>query len=227
MNRNEWRQLAADVNSDISAMTRAAQTQTDVRAVLGRRSEAPTEEQFIDEEAFDSPPNEPRTFQVAGRQIKVWKIHRLDLDLGDVKGADLYYELGDHKFVLVQYKIPNAAGRVVLDEPQMDELQDACPVLCPPTERFSCGSWYALRKDSESVYFPACEAREIFGRYASRKSEFFVNGLTKEQFQRDFGVCRLGARTQLIHLELYQTFAVKNDRIFVHVKNRNGGDTGV
>jgi hypothetical protein len=209
MDRDEWRRLAAAVNSDIDGMSRAAQTKADVRAILEQRRQRPTEEQFIDEDAFD---------------IRVWKTHRLGLDLSDVKGADLYYELGDLKFVLVQYKIENSSGRIKLDVQQLRDLQNACPVACLPTQRFSCGSWYALRKTAgETTYFPACEARQHFGRYKSRKSEFFINGLTKTQFQIDFGVCRIGARTEIVNLDIYEETALSNDHVFIHAENVSGG----
>ena len=204
-------------------MTRAAQTQADVRSILQQRRLTPTEEQFIDEDAFESAPGQPRLFRVAGAELKVWKIHRLGLDLGDVKGADLYYELGDRKFVLIQYKIPNSLNRVRLDDDQLQELQDACPVPCLPTQRFNCGSWYALRQSTGTVYFPACEARRLFGGYASRKAEYFVNGLERAHFQQDFGRCRIGARTQLIDLEEYVQFTTDSDRVLVQAHNRNGG----
>ena len=224
MDRDEWRRLAAEVNFDIAGMSRAAQTQADVRAILEQRRQRPTEEQFIDEEAFEASPAQPRTFRVAGADIRVWKTHRLGLDLSDVKGADLYYELGDLKFILVQYKIENSSGRIKLDDQQLRELQNACPVDCLPTQRFSCGSWYALRKTAgETTYFPACEARKRFGRYKSRKSEFFINGLTKTQFQIDFGVCRIGARTKIVNLDIYEQMALSSDHVLIHAKNISRG----
>jgi hypothetical protein len=223
MDAAEWRELAAAVNADIGAMTRAVQTQSQMRAAILQRQVDRTEEQFIDEEAYDAVPGEPRVFTIAGTEVMVWKVHRLGLDLSDVKGADLYYELGDRKFVLVQYKKPNASQRVPLDDEQLTDLQEACPVACLPTNRFSCGSWYALRKSRGAAYFPACEVRELFGSFQSRKSEYFVNGLTREQFQDDFGRCHLGARTRLIDLDSYVHASMDRDRVVVHARARLRG----
>lgn len=224
MNIDEWRRLATAVNADIGGMSRATQTRTDVRAILQRRQHVPTEEQFIDTDAFDSRLGQPRTFRIADVEVKVWKTHRLGLDLSDVKGADLYYELGERKFILIQYKIPSSSDRVNLDEQQLQDLQNACPVPCPPTQRFGCGGWYALAKSTtETMYFPACEAFRHFGAYKSRKSEYFINGLTKPQFQTDFSLCRIGARTEIIDLDLYEESALANDRVFIHAQNVSDG----
>lgn len=228
MNRDEWRQLAAAVNSDIVGMTRAAQTKAEVRAILNQRRQTPTEEQFIDEDAFGAEPGAPRTIQIAGAKVQVWKTHRAGMDLSDVKGADLYYELGDRKFVLVQYKIPSVSGRVKLDDEQLQDLQDACPVPCLPTQRFGCGGWYALRKPgAEAMYFPACEARKHFAGHKSRKSDLFINGLLQTQFQLDFGLCRIGARTEIIDLESYRDAAVAEDHVFFQAKNTSGGRNAI
>lgn len=219
MKLEDWREVVGKVNRDIEMLTRASATQKDVRRILRGNRARPTEEQLIDLGSFGFPPGEPRTVVIAGSEVKIWKIHRAGLNLSDVKGADLYYELGNKKFVLVQYKIPNSSGRVRLDDEQLDELQRSCPVECLPTTRFSCGSWYALHKNPTASYFPACEARELFGKFASRKSEHFINGLTHDQFQNDFGSCRIGARTKPVRASEYRKFSINSNRVVFRARN--------
>ena len=221
MNLEDWRVLARAVNRDVEMLTRASKTQDDVRSILKARRESPTEEQIIDADSFGASPGTPRTIVVAGSRLKIWKIHRADLNLSDVKGADLYYELGNRKFVLVQYKKSNSSDRVVLDGPQLEELKNACPVDCLPTNRFCCGSWYALYRKKKTAYFTACEIRELFGEYESRKADYFVNGLTQEQFLEEFGSCKIGARTRPVRAAAYQAFSVDNDHVVFRVKNED------
>ncbi|MDR7191556.1 hypothetical protein [Luteimonas terrae] len=221
MNSEDWHVLAKAVNRDIEMLTKASETQGGIRDLLNRRRDALTEEQIIDMDSFGTQPGRHRTVTVGQSKLKVWKVHRLGLDLSDVKGADLYYELGNRKFVLVQYKKPNSSDRVVLDDQQLRELQNACPVNCRPTNRFCCGSWYALHRKPDAMYFTACEARELFGAYESRKAGYFVNGLTQTQFLEEFGSCRIGARTKPVRASAYQSVAVDNDRVFVRVQNQS------
>jgi hypothetical protein len=218
----EWRELAEAVNADIEAMARASQVHRQMRATIRTRQIQLTEEQFIDAEAFGGDPGQPRVFEVAGARLKVWKVHRLGMDLSDVKGADLYYELGDSKYVLVQYKKPSNSGRVHLDDEQLTELENSCPVWCLPTKRFNCGAWYALAKPSGAAYFPACEVRELFQGFQTRKWEFFVNGMTKDYFQEEFGRCHIGARTQPINVTEYERMSLERDRVVVHVRQEEG-----
>ncbi|WP_345295525.1 hypothetical protein [Luteimonas vadosa] len=221
MNLEDWSLLARAVNRDVEMLTRASKTQGDVRDLLKTRSVSPSEEQIIDADCFGQAPGVHRIVRVAGSMLKIWKIHRAGLDLSDVKGADLYYELGNRKFVLVQYKKSSSTDRVVLDKPQLVELEKACPVNCLPTNRFCCGSWYALHGKKKIAYFTACEIRELFGAYKSRKADYFVNGLTRKQFLEAFGSCNIGARTRPIRVAAYQTFSIDNDHVFFHVENQD------
>lgn len=197
-------------------MARAATTQDGVKAALEQRVFRATEEYFIDEDSFGSQPDKPRLFTVGAVELKVWKTHRAGLSSTDIKGADLYYEISDRKFILVQYKTPSRKGRVTLDVDQLDELQAACPVQCPPTQRFSCGSWYALRSGGSGSYFTACEARALFGAYSSRDSKYFVNGLTQSQFHDQFGMCQIGGRTKPIEIRDYMQYSHDHDRILIN-----------
>jgi hypothetical protein len=136
----EWRTLAHSVNRNLASMARAAKTSDEVRKAQKQRAPKASEEPSIVEVSLLSQSNQPSVFTVGAVELKVWKTHRAGLSSSDIKGTDLYYEIFDKKFNLVQYKAPNSRGRVSLDANQLDELQDACPVQCPPTHRYSCGS---------------------------------------------------------------------------------------
>lgn len=218
MTESEWKSLAKAINEDIAGLSKAASVQAEVRQTIKMRLKSPTEEQFIDEDAFGQPSPAPRTVWIDGHELKIWKVHRVGLKCSDVKGADLYYELGNRKFALIQYKSPSPKGRVTLDVDQLDVLENACPVACPPTSRFGCGSWYAIRSAAKSAYFTACEARALFGKYGSRDFAHFVNGLTKEQFQQEFGRCHIGGRTAPIDVLAYREHALERNRVFIHAK---------
>ena len=221
MEVSEWRELVNEINSDIATISRAVQTQGEIHEEIAARSERPSEEFFIDDDAFGIKPSQPREFYSYGAKVKVWKVHRAGIWAGDIKGADLYYEIDDNKFVLIQYKTPDKRERVHLDREQLDELVDACPVNCPPSNRFGCGSWYLIRTKDDREYFPACEARNLFGKHNSRFRKFFINGLTDGQFKHDFGICRIGARTKPIDISEYREWSVENDYVFVSAIRRD------
>lgn len=220
MSRTEIESLIRDVNADIARMARAAETQREVHEAIHFRAQIPLEEQLIDEDSFGFPRGEPRIIRTGNVELKVWKIHRAGLRSTDIKGADLYYEISDTKFVLVQYKSASASGRVTKDAEQLAALKGSCPNLCSPANRFSCGSWFALRDAAEAAYFPACEAGRVFGVFASRARSAFINGLSKSQFQADFGECRIGGRTSPIDFAAYKTSSIAADHLFFQVQHR-------
>lgn len=224
MKLNEWRSLVKAVNADITGMAKAQQVQIDVRAAIRHRAANPMEEQLIDADAFDQGLGQPKRVTINGVEVKISKLHRAGIDAKDVKGADLFYEISNNKFVLIQYKSPSASGRVLLDDEQLSELQSNCPNTCPPSIRFSCGSWFALRSTSGDAYFPACEARRIFGTHKSRKADAFINGLTKVQFHNEFGKCHIGARTRPIKPFALEQMAIIFERVvFVVTQSRSKG----
>jgi hypothetical protein len=218
MSPAETHALIRDVNADIARMARAAQMQREIREAILFRANYPLEEQLIDEDSFGLPRGEPRVVRWGNVKLKIWKIHRAGLRATDIKGADLYYEIADTKFVLIQYKSASATGRVTRDAEQLAVLKESCPNLCSPPNRFSCGSWLALRDASEATYHPACEADRIFGTFASRGKSAFINGLTRSQFHTDFGECRIGGRTNPINLDAYKASSIEADHLFLQVE---------
>lgn len=220
----EWEALVRAVNADIEGMAKAQQVQASVHEAIRHRAANPMEEQFIDADAFDQALGQPKTVTIHGVELKISKLHRVGLQAKDVKGADLFYEILDKKFVLIQYKSPSPNGRVLLDAEQLSELQANCPSFCPPSNRFKCGSWFALRSTNGDAYFPACEARRIFGVHKSRKADAFINGLTKTQFQVHFGKCFIGARTKPIKISALRKMAIVYSRVVFFVsQSRSAG----
>lgn len=222
MTSGELKALIHDVNSDVVRIARALATRAEVRREIQVRAQAPLEEQLIDEDAFGVPTGGPKVVSVYGTQLRIWKLHRAGLLASDIKGADLYYEIENEKFVLIQYKTPSANGRVSKDQTQLEVLRSVCPQRCNPSNRFVCGSWFALRDREEGSYFPACEASNVFGSKASRKKSAFVNGLSKSQFQEDFAACLIGGRTEPIGIENVRLAAMMNDKILFQVEHALG-----
>ena len=220
VNVEEWIALAREINSNIVGMTKACDTRDKVHQAIRHRLENPTEEQFIDSDVFGAS-REAKIYDVKGRQIQITKLHRIGLSCSDVMGADLFYEIPNVKFALIQYKSPSKQLRVKLDEKQLNELKAACPMRCPPSSRHTCGSWYAVRSVVESTYHPACEAENIFADAQSRLFSKFINGLTKEQFHKDFQECRIGARTAPVSVQSFKQSSIENDHVFVHAKQLN------
>jgi hypothetical protein len=218
MSPAETQSLIRDVNADIARMARATQTRQEIHAAILFRANAPLEEQLIDEDSFGFPSGQPRVVRWENVELKVWKIHRAGLRSTDIKGADLYYEIANNKFVLIQYKSPSVTGRVTRDAQQLAVLKSACPNRCSPANRFSCGSWLSLRDASGATYYPACEAERVFGTFASRSKSAFINGLTKSQFHSDFGGCRIGGRTNPIDVDAYISSRVNADNLFFRVE---------
>ena len=217
MSPSELRQLVTDVNSDIIGMARAVQVRKEVREEIQSRAEAPLEEQLIDEDATGRRRGGPRIEYVNGARLQIWKVHRAGLRATDIKGADLYYEIENEKFALVQYKTPAKSGRVTRDSGQLTVLRQSCPQDCPPANRFSCGAWFAVRDGGPGAYLPACQAELVFGSFASRSKSAFINGLTKEQFQSDFGACLIGARTLPIDLGAFRQTSINSDHLLFEV----------
>ena len=218
MTLQEIRSLIAAVNADMRAMTRARSVKDEMGRAIQFRAANPLEEQLIDEDATGQRRGEPHVETVNGVRLKIWKTHRAGLLATDIKGADLYYETDQGKFALIQYKTPSAAtGRVKKDESQLEELKAACPQLCNPRRRFSCGSWVAVREGGDGIFLPACEASNIFGAFASRKKTAFINGLTKQQFRLDFANCHIGGRIKPLALASTMASMVAADHILFEV----------
>lgn len=225
MFNESWVDLVQRINSDIAGIVKSQRVLREVNEEVSRRKQRPTEEDFIDEDAFGDSPDVPRIKDVDGVQIKIRKLHRRGISATDVKGADLIYEIEDRKFVLIQYKRPNSQGRLTKDGDQLQEQIDACPSKCPPHELRNwptCGSWVCIKESAgEALYLPACETMAVFGSAASRDFSKFSRGLSAPAFQELFARCWIGARTVPVSLAAYVNTAVQNDHV-VYLLSQQG-----
>lgn len=221
MDEREWYDLVNRINADIAGIARAQSTLNDVHAERMNRLNSPVEEDFIDRDSFGEVPGEPNYISINGIEIAVRKLHRRGIRCSDIKGADLIYELEGRKFCLIQYKSPSRRRRVPLDREQLRELINACPNPCPPITNEglrTCGSWYSVQEKGSSYYMRACEAREVFGDYASKSIGAFSQGISKASFQDMFAKCWIGARVAPIDVGFYLAESVANDRVVVHAQ---------
>jgi len=198
VNETEWRGTLTTINDDIRHIIRNQRVLRDVTRQLDARDQRPLEEDFIDADLHDVRPGSATIREVDGVQIVIRKLHRRGASSGDIRGADLLYEIENEKYVLIQYKTPDSRGRVAKDEEQMAILKDSCSSPCQPTSSVLpfCGSWYAVRSLAGTVYHPVCLAEQIFGPAGSRYATAFSRGLSRETFDELFARCWIGARTR-------------------------------
>ena len=198
MNEVDWTEIVGAANADIRGIIRAQRVKAEIDDELGRRADTPVEEDFIFADAFGHDPREPRRVEINGVEVLVRTLHRRGLNMADVKGADLLYEIAGRKFVLIQYKRPNGRGSIQRDVQQLRDLVDACPNPCPPASPHlwpTCGSWFAVVGIDEHTYVRACDAESNFGAAQSRPARTFTNGLSRDTFDELFARCWIGART--------------------------------
>jgi hypothetical protein len=167
-----------------------------VRDSLDERARNPHEEDFI----YGEGTNNQKVFRevIDGVTIEKRILHRRGDKDTDISGADLLFEIVGEKYVLVQYKRADKAGRVTNDEPQLDELISSCSNSCPPFRPFmlgTCGAWYALIDGSSISYMPACVASGSFSGRGSCKVAAFDKAIEREAFLSAFAKCYIGART--------------------------------
>jgi hypothetical protein len=210
----EWRTVVSFINADIAGILRSQRTDAlrrmharrtlrEIKKELAARERRPKEEDFIDADIHGDEPVAPVTRRVDGVRLQIRKLHRKGLTEGDIKGADLLYEIAGVKFVLIQYKTPSQQQRVTLDHEQLDELIGECPNskmnFCPPHNPAldeTCGAWFAVRSAGESGYLPACLVNDNFGEVGSAKQEQFIPlaPYSQKAFERAFARCLIGAR---------------------------------
>jgi hypothetical protein len=219
----EWRHLVRDINSDIAGIIQSQRVLEEINEELRDRIDNPVEEDFIHGDVDGHTPGMPRRIHVGGVEIQTRMLHRMGIRQRDIKGADLLYEIAGRKFVIVQYKSPDARNRVHLDRPQLKELMEACPNPCPPHfPRLlpTCGAWYALRSKSASAYLPACKAQEVFDPADSRNVAGFSSGLSHQVFQEIFARCWTGARIAPVEMAHISIVTTEADRILFRVLQR-------
>jgi hypothetical protein len=222
MQLDEWRGVVSYINNEIQDIVRGQQIHSRILKQLDTRNLVPLEEDFIDADLTDSEVGAASHFDIDGVQITTRKLHRRGIHASDVAGADLLYEIEGQKFALIQYKTPNAAGRVLLDAHQLDTLIDHCPDPVCDAGVFQprCGSWYAVRARTFGHYMRACEARLVFGSSASRYASAFALGLSKGTFDSLFARCNIGAPLSPIGMGAIVASSVDADRVLFRVSQR-------
>lgn len=224
MNENEWHEVVRAINSDIRGIIKAQRVLSDVHEELQRRAGSPIEEDFIFAEVFGSDPSEPTIKNIDGVRVEVRMLHRRGLRQADIKGADLLYEIAGRKFVLIQYKMAKG-GRVSMDEVQLETLIATCPNhFSTGSEGFwpHCGAWFAIFGGEESLYLPACKARQTFGDSASRALDMFAEGLNSDVFNQLFARCWTGARVAPVQQSLLTWSALEYDHVLFTVLQHGG-----
>lgn len=224
MNQDEWHEVVRAINGDIWGIIEAQRVLSDVHEELQRRADSPIEEDFIFAEGFGRDPAGPVIKNIDGVRVEVRTLHRRGLHQADIKGADLLYEIAGRKFVLIQYKMAKSR-RVSMDEVQLETLIATCPNhFSTGSEGFwpRCGAWFAIFGGEESLYLPACRARQIFGDSASRALDIFAEGLNSNVFEQLFARCWTGARIAPVQQSLLTWSALEHDRVLFTVLQHGG-----
>lgn len=215
----DWTRLMTTVRKDIIGIIHAQRILNEVNLELAQRSLQILEEDLIFEDGYGFTPDSARTINIDGVEIRIRVLHRRGLGQRDIKGADLLYEIVGRKFVLIQYKRPQARERVVLDRPQLEELVGTCPNVClddPKEVLGTCGAWYAVE---QKAYLPACKALAVFGERKSRAALFFRASLSAEDFQLLFARCGTGARVEA-DLPSLSSKSIASDRVLFSVSQK-------
>jgi hypothetical protein len=183
---------------------------------------------LIYKDQFGQYPGEPIEHVIDGIRITIRILHQTGKGLRDIRGADLLYEIEDEKYALIQYKSPRKSdGRVAVDKEQLKELIGTCPGVCfykkkrptqtPVRMNGYCGCWYTVRSATSSSYMHACEAQHIFGERGTAGEREFQTGLRKDEFERLFAICRIGALTSVKGSKFYINKALDQGDMVFHV----------
>lgn len=197
MTEEELTETAAAVNAEIRGITRARATIRSLHEALDQNEDEPFEQDYIYGIHYGEMPAKARTKVVNGVLITTRVLHQTGRRLSDIEGADLLYEIPGRKFVTVQYKRADRAGRVLVDRKQLTTLVDNCPAACQPwlRSKLRCGSWYGVIDGGSVQHVSACVAANTFGSTESAFAGEFASGLSQATFDEMFGKCYLGART--------------------------------
>lgn len=203
MELEELKQLVELIQADAAAIIHHQTVLANVKSQLLENQRRPFEQDFIYADHFGNKPSEPREQVIDGVKITTQVLHQAGPGLRDIAGADLLYEIEDEKYALIQYKRPNAKGLVQNDKTQLNALLENCPSVCmykslnslfqPLRLNGYCGCWYNCITSSGARYLHACEASLLFRDKKSTSQNNFLSGLTKDEFDRLFAVCKIGA----------------------------------
>jgi hypothetical protein len=207
MERDELSKLVELIQNDAQAILEHQAVLAGVKEQIAQNRRSPFEQDSIYADHYGDLPSQPQERTIDGIRITTQILHQTGIGLRDIAGADLLYEIEGEKYALIQYKRPNRQNLVQNDQAQLDALLSKCPSVCsykgranllqPPRLNGYCGCWYNCLTNDGSRYVHACEAKAIFTGKASVSERKFASGMTKEEFDRLFAVCRIGALVRI------------------------------
>lgn len=207
MERDELSKLVELIQDDAQAILEHQVVLAGVKEQIAQNKRSPFEQDSIYADHYGDLPSQPQEKTIDGIRITTQILHQTGLGLRDIAGADLLYEIEGEKYVLIQYKRPNRKNLVQNDQAQLDVLLSKCPSVCSYKTRAHllqplrlngyCGCWYNCLTNDGARYVHACEAKVIFDGKASVSERKFASGMTKEEFDRLFAVCRIGALVRI------------------------------
>jgi hypothetical protein len=138
---------------------------------------------------------EEATIDIYGVRIKKTIVHSKS---EEYNGADLYLEVEDQKFALVQFKVQHSR-RFDFDRKQLQKLGVWCPYCTKDASRpILCPSfvWLISTYDDTEKHriVKLCQLGKILGdRSSASFSEFIYTGITRNTFKELLAKCWVGA----------------------------------
>jgi len=138
---------------------------------------------------------EEATIEIHGIRIKKIILHRKS---ERYNGADVYLEVQDEKFALVQFKL-ESGGRYQFDREQLENLRIWCDYcIKDKTRPCVCPSFVWLIDDTRYYrkhrILKLCQAEKVLGRRGSASVREFENlGITRSSFKELLARCWVGA----------------------------------
>jgi len=136
------------------------------------------------------------TFKIHGVKIRKKIVHRKS---EKYNGADVYIEVEDTKFALVQFKLASST-RFNFDESELKNLEKWCDICLVDSMRpIACPSFvWLIRNYGNGIekhrILKVCQLRKILKNRSSAKiKEFDFHGITRDTFRELLAVCWEGA----------------------------------
>lgn len=228
MDHHELEELVLLVEDEARSILENQLVLAEIKQEIGLNLGRLFEQDYIYRDQFGGHPSQPRTHVVAGVSITTQVLHQTGIGMRDIAGADLLYEIVGEKYALIQYKRPDHRALLQNDEEQIDELLSKCPSVCTYKRREPkltplrlngyCGCWYNCVSDAGGRYVHACEAKLLFRGQKTISAKKFDSGLTRDEFDRLFAACRIGALTSIKPSDHYKEEQLSADHLVFHLK---------
>lgn len=118
----------------------------------------------------------------------------------DYHGADVYFEVENEKFALVQFK-KQKNDRYEFDQEQLDSLTEWCDLCAQNKDRPPfCPAFFWLVNDRKAKHriVRACQLKRILGkRKSARCEELDKKGVTRSTFRELLARCWVGAPSEM------------------------------